>query len=39
VGFRAIRQRRNLELKISTAILWMRRFRKTGSVKPDQIGG
>jgi putative transposase len=24
---------------ISTAILWVQRFRKTGSVKPDQIGG
>jgi putative transposase len=23
----------------STAILWMQRFRKTGSVDPDQIGG
>ena len=24
---------------ISTAINWVRRFRETGSVKPDQIGG
>jgi putative transposase len=24
---------------ISTAILWVQRFRKTGSVEPDQIGG
>jgi putative transposase len=23
----------------STAILWVQRFRKTGSVKPDKIGG
>ncbi|NEW93707.1 transposase [Rhodopseudomonas sp. BR0M22] len=24
---------------ISTAILWVRRFRRTGSVEPDKIGG
>src|SRR6266702_6703486 len=24
---------------ISTAINWVRRFRETGSVKPDQVGG
>ena len=24
---------------ISTAILWVQRFRRTGSVEPDQIGG
>src|SRR4030081_694790 len=24
---------------ISTAIIWVRRFRETGSVKPDQVGG
>ena len=24
---------------ISTAILWVQRFRETGSVEPDQIGG
>jgi transposase len=24
---------------ISTAILWVQRFRKTGSVEPDKIGG
>jgi putative transposase len=24
---------------ISTAILWVQRFRRTGSVKPDKIGG
>jgi putative transposase len=24
---------------ISTAILWVQRFRRTGSVKPDKVGG
>ena len=24
---------------ISTAIFWVQRFRKTGSVKPDKVGG
>ncbi len=27
------------DVGISTAILWVRRFRETGSVEPDQIGG
>ena len=36
---RAVRRRRNLGWGISTAILWVQRFRQTGSVEPDQIGG
>jgi transposase len=38
-GLSSIRRRRNLVWASGLAILWVQRFRRTGSVEPDQIGG